>query len=48
VKPIQEMSSSAQRIWLIAGKKRHLKEEVVDHVSGGVNYPVGPTVRGKV
>jgi hypothetical protein len=44
VKPVEEMGSSAQRLWLIAGRKRHLKEEVVEHVSGGLNYPFGPFV----
>jgi hypothetical protein len=35
---------SVQGICLIAGRKRHLKKEVVDHVSGGVNNALGPAV----
>jgi hypothetical protein len=31
------MSSGVQGLYPVAGRKRHLKEEVVDHVDGGAD-----------
>jgi hypothetical protein len=48
-KVIDEMSSSVQGLGPIVGRKRCLKEEATDHVSGGASDPFGPTVlRGSV
>lgn len=43
-KTVEKMSSSVYGIYPIAGKKRRLKEEAVDHVSGGANNPFVTTV----
>jgi hypothetical protein len=32
----------------VAGRERHLEEEVVDHIGASTNHAFGPTILGKV
>jgi hypothetical protein len=46
---VDEMSSSVQGVCPIAGRKRHLKKEASNHVSGGADNAFDPVVlRGSV
>ena len=48
-KAVEEMGSSVQGLCPIVGRKRHLKYDATDHVSGGANNPFGLAVqRGSV
>ena len=40
-KTVEEMGSSVQVLFPIAGRKSHMKKEATDHVSGDANNPFG-------
>jgi hypothetical protein len=43
-KAVEEVCSGVQGLCPIAGRERRLKEKATDHIGGGSNHALGPTI----
>ena len=44
---VEEVGGCVKGIDPVAGRKRRLEEKAADHVGGGANHALGPTVLGR-
>jgi hypothetical protein len=43
-KAVEEVGGDAQGLCPVAGRERRLKEKATDHIGGGSDHALGPTV----